>query len=160
MGLDAEQEWKSYRKARNEDDYRNLLLETDAGYDLLDWLSLGLKAGTDLRRYELLEDTNSDYDEYRLGPSLEARWNRDLTHTLRYEWTRRGYDDRDGSDSLDKKIGDFDQHRLSLDTWWTVTPALDLSVTLEGEWRRYRNGQTGDYEFFLPDYRPISDYHR
>ncbi len=159
-GLDAEQEWKSYHKERSEDDYRNLRFETDAGYDLLDWLSLGLKAGTDLRRYKLLEDTNSDYDEYRLEPSLEARWNRDLTHTLRYEWTRRGYYDRDGSDSLDKKIGDFDQHRLSLDTWWTVTAALDLSVTLEGEWRRYRNGQTGEYEFFLPDYRPISDFRR
>lgn len=160
LGWDAEQEWKFYRKPRNEDDYRNLLLEIDAGYELLSWLNLGLKGGTDLRRYELLQDTNSDYDEYRLSPSLEARWNRDLTHTLRYEWTRRGYRDRDRSDSLDKTIGDFDQHRMALETWWTVASAIDLSITLDGEWRRYRHGQTGEYEFFLPDYRPISDYHR
>ena len=81
----------------------------------------------------------------------------DLFQNLRYQWTGRTHRDRDGADGLDKSLGDFDEHRLAFETWWNLTDRINASLNLEREWRWYRNGQTGEYETHLPDYRPLSN---
>ncbi len=160
VSVSAEEQWRDYNKPLDEDDYRQVELRLDTSVDLLAWLSIGAEGGFELRRYDLRGDTNTDYREWRGGPVLELRWTGDVFQTLRYQWTGRTHQDRDGTDEIDKKIGDFDEHRATLETWWSLSDRLTVSANLEGEWRWYRNGQTGEYEIFLPDYRPISNYTR
>jgi len=155
--LAAEETWRDYNKPRDEDDYRQVEVQLDASFDLWPWLSLGAGGGFEERRHSVRGDTASDYDQWRAGPVLEMRWTESLSQAVRYQWTGRTHRDRDSSDALDKSLGDFDEHRLALETWWSLTERLDLSLNLEGEWRWYRNGQTGQYETYLPDYRPLSN---
>jgi len=160
LNLMAEEQWRDFNKPLEEDDYREIDLQLDFAYDLLGGLSLGAQGGLERRRYALRGGTNTDFIEWRAGPLAELRWTGDLLQTLRYEWTGRTHRDRDGTDELDKHIGDFDEHRVALETWWNVTDQFNVSLNLEGEWRWYRNGQTGDYETFLSDFRPLSNYTR
>ena len=158
MNFLAEQQWRDYNKPEDEDDYAQYDAEGEIAYYLLPWLSLGIEGGYENRRYRLHGDTNTDYEEWLAGPLLESRWPRNLLLTLRHQWSRQTNRDEDSGDTLHKSIGDFDSHRVALDAWWEITERISLSAGAESQWRWYRHGQTGDYEVFLSDYRPISNF--
>ena len=156
--LEAEQQWRDFNRPMDEDDYRHLEFQGEIRRDLTRWLAIGVENRYRSRRYELRADTNTDYQEWDLTPRVEFLWNSDLSQSLQYRWTRR--DNRDEEGEIDKSDGNFAQHRFSFETWWNVNRQLNLSATLQQEWRWYKNSQTGNFEPSLSDFRSISNYVR
>jgi len=160
MQFEAEQEWKDYNKPDEEDDYRNLFYSAGISYDVLQWMTWQVRAKRQDRQYSLAGQTNTDYEQWEAEPEIQFRWSDALYQSFRYTRTSRRYSDRDGADSIEKDIGNYHEHRIAFETWWSPSERFSLTATVDRQWRRYQNGQTGEYEIYLPDYRPISDYVR
>lgn len=160
MNLTAFQEWRDYNKPDREDDYRQQGFEGRLSRRVMEWISLGAEAGYEARDYDQPGSSNTDYAEWWAGPVMEIEWARPLMQTLRYRWRGRINRDEDRNDALVKRRGDFDSHQVNLETWWRATSQLSITLNLEGEWRWYRHGQTGSYEIYLSDFRPLSNYAR
>jgi hypothetical protein len=122
-------------------------------------MDLGLAVKFHRRRYDVTGESNTGYREISTGPVAEIHW-RGLLQTLRYEWTAREHREDSGQSGFNKSIGDFDDHRLALDLWWDIHDNFQVTCGLQQQWRWYRHGQTGEYEFYLPDYHPVSNFSR
>lgn len=158
--VSLEQSWRDYNKPEDEDDYFELLADSRLARRLSAWCSLGLETEYEGRRYQLKGDSSTNYDQIGLEPFVEVEWTSQLRQILLYRWQGRTHDDDDPADGIEKDIGDFNDHRLALETWWEPFSYLRTSLNGEIDWRRYRHGQTGEYELYLPDFRPVSNFQR